>query len=231
VIGIIADALRDAFGNAGLAPGDVVELTVRDDGCGMDAATAARVFEPFFSTKFSGRGLGMAAVLGIVKAHGGAICVESEAGQGTCMRLLFPRSARPPAASRKAEPALPSSNGGTVLVVDDDEGIRELASEVLASAGLRVLTASGGREALLRVRELGAEHVGVVLLDLAMPDMSGEEAFARLRQLRSDLPVILVTGYDAAHIAESFAARGLDAVLRKPWEAEDLITTVRKLLS
>lgn len=230
VIAITREELRDAFGNAELAPGDVVELAVRDDGCGMDPVTVARVFEPFFSTKFSGRGLGMAAVLGIVQAHEGAICVESAVGQGTCMRALFPPSARGPAAVSKVEVVETSSRSGTVLVVDDDDGIRELAGEVLARAGFRVLKASGGREALERVREVGADGVDVVLLDLAMPDMSGEQAFLRLRELRGDLPVILVTGYDAAHIAENFAARGIDALLRKPWEPEDLVITVRKLL-
>ena len=199
---------------------------MRDDGCGMDAATTARVFEPFFTTKFSGRGLGMAAVLGIVQAHGGAIRVESVSGQGTCVRVLFPVSARRPIAIDAKKVASPAPCGGTVLVVDDDEGIRELAGEILGAAGFRVLTASGGHEALERVRAEGAERIDVVLLDLAMPDMSGEEAFLRLREIRGDLPVILVTGYDAGHVAESFAAGGLDGLLRKPWEPEDLVDAV-----
>jgi PAS domain S-box-containing protein len=226
VASITRDALRDAFGNADVAPGDVVELAVRDDGCGMDAATTARVFEPFFSTKFSGRGLGMAAVLGIVQAHQGAICVASEVGQGTRVRVLFPPSTRRPELRGAVQSVATSPRSGTVLIVDDDDGIRELAAEVLARAGFGVLTAHGGREALECLRSFGAERVGVVLLDLAMPDMSGEEAFLRLRELRGDLPVILVTGYDAARVAERFAARGLDALLRKPWEPEDLIAAV-----
>jgi len=230
VVAITREELRNAFGNRQVAPGDVVELAVRDFGCGMDAATTARVFEPFFSTKFSGRGLGMAAVLGIVQAHQGAICVESALGQGTRMRVLVPQSARRPVASPDAVSVATSSRGGSVLVVDDDDGIRELASEVLARAGFRVLTARGGHEALACVREVGADRVDAVLLDLAMPDMSGEEAFLRLRELRGDLPVILVTGYDAARVAERFAARGLDALLRKPWEPEDLIAAVRNTL-
>jgi PAS domain S-box-containing protein len=227
LVSIARDELRGAFGNAEVAPGGVVELAVRDEGCGMDAATAARVFEPFFSTKFSGRGLGMAAVLGIVQAHHGAICVESEEGRGTRVRVLFPPSVRRPEPREVARPVAMSSRSGTVLIVDDDDGIRELAAEVLARAGFSVLSARGGCEALECLQAFGADRVGVVLLDLAMPDMSGEEAFLRLREFRSDLPVILVTGYDASRVAERFAARGLDALLRKPWEPEDLIAAVR----
>ena len=222
--------LRDAFGNQDIEPGAVVELSVRDDGCGMDAATAARVFEPFFTTKFSGRGLGMAAVLGVVQAHRGAICIDSEVGKGTCVRALFPPSAgRPEASVARSVPAARRA-GGTVLIVDDDDGVLELAGEVVARAGFRVLTARGGREALARVHEVGADQVDAVVLDLAMPDMSGEETFLRLRELRGDLPVILVSGYDAARVADRFAARGLDAVLRKPWEPEGLVAALQQVL-
>jgi PAS domain S-box-containing protein len=228
---ISREEVRDAFGNKDVAPGDVVELRVSDDGHGMDAATAARVFEPFFSTKFSGRGLGMAAVLGIVQAHRGAICVESELGRGTCVRALFPPSARRPEASATPRAPAAAANGGTVLLVDDDEGILEVTGEVLLRAGFRVLTARGGREALECVRAAGVGGVDAVVLDLAMPDMSGEEAFLRLSELRSGLPVILVTGYDAASIADRFAARGLAAFLHKPWEPENLIATLHKVLS
>jgi PAS domain S-box-containing protein len=230
MVQISREELRDAFGNADVAPGDVVELSVSDDGRGMDAATAARVFEPFFSTKFSGRGLGMAAVLGIVQAHRGAICVESEAGHGTRVRALFPPSARRPEASATPRTPAAAVGGGIVLLVDDDEGILEVTGEVLVRAGFRVLTAHGGGEALDRVREAGVDGVDAVVLDLAMPDMSGEEVFLRLRELRSDLPVILVTGYDAASIADRFAARGLAGFLHKPWEPEDLVATLRKII-
>jgi CheY-like chemotaxis protein len=143
---------------------------------------------------------------------------------------LFPPSARrleesPPPRARAAQAA-----GGTVLIVDDDEGILDVSREVIARAGFHVLTARGGREALDRVRELGAAAIDAVVLDLAMPDMGGEETFLRLRELGDDLPVILVTGYDADRVAECFAARGLDAFLRKPWEPEELVATVRQVL-
>jgi PAS domain S-box-containing protein len=230
LVEISREELRDAFGNHEIAPGAVVELSVRDDGCGMDAATSARVFEPFFTTKFSGRGLGMAAVLGVVQAHGGAICVESEVGRGTRVRALFPPSARRLEASAAPRARGAKASGGTVLIIDDDEGILEVAGEVLARAGFRVLKAHGGCDALDRLREAGAATVDAVVLDLAMPDMSGEETFLRLRELRGDLPVILVTGYDAARVADRFAARGLDAFLRKPWEPEELVATVRQVL-
>jgi PAS domain S-box-containing protein len=232
LVEISREELRGAFGNGEIAPGAVVELSVSDDGCGMDAAAAARVFEPFFTTKFSGRGrgLGMAAVLGVVQAHHGAICVESELGRGTRVRALFPPSARCVEANATPRTQAAHASGGTVLIVDDDDGILEVAGEVIARAGFRVLKARGGCEALDRVREVGAAAVDAVVLDLAMPDMTGEETFLRLRELRGDLPVILVTGYDAARVADRFAARGLDAFLRKPWEPEELVATLHQVL-
>jgi DNA-binding NtrC family response regulator len=152
-------------------------------------------------------------------------------GRGTRVRALFPPSARRPEASATPHAPAAAANGGTVLLVDDDEGILEVTGEVLLRAGFRVLTARGGHEALECVRLAGVDGVDAVVLDLAMPDMSGEEAFLRLSELRSDLPVILVTGYDAASIADRFAARGLAAFLHKPWEPENLIATLHKVLS
>jgi PAS domain S-box-containing protein len=220
------DDLDGAFG-ASLAPGPAVVLEVHDEGCGMDPETAGRIFEPFFTTKFSGRGLGLAAVLGIVQAHGGAIRVASAPGQGTSLRVLLPPSVRPAAPAPAAPGDLAGAIRGTVLVVDDDEGVRELAREVLERAGFRVRTVGDGRAALELVRAAPAA-IDAVLLDLAMPDMSGEEAFLRLRELRGDLPVVLVTGYDAARAADHFAARGLQGFLRKPWEPEALVEAVQQ---
>jgi hypothetical protein len=139
VVRISREELHDAFGNADVAPGDVVELSVSDDGRGMDAATAARVFEPFFSTKFSGRGLGMAAVLGIVQAHHGAICVESEVGRGTRVRVLFPPSARLErrgAAGCRAGQRHGAARRRRRGILSD--------GQVLVRAGFHVLTARGG---------------------------------------------------------------------------------------
>jgi PAS domain S-box-containing protein len=227
---VTRDELDRAFGHAELAPGRSVALEVRDDGCGMDPETARRIFQPFFSTKFSGRGLGMAAVLGIVHTHRGAIRVVTEPGRGTAVRVVFAPSARRIESSEPVPIAPTGAKGARVLVVDDDAGVVELASEVLERAGHRVAVASGGCAALDRLRA-DPNGIDVVVLDLAMPDLGGEQVFLALRELRPDLPVILVTGYDSAHAAKRFAARGLDGFLRKPWEPEDLVAAVDHALA
>jgi len=216
--------LDDAFGDGHLAPGRYVALEVRDEGRGMDRETSRRIFEPFFSTKFSGRGLGMAAVLGIVQAHHGVIRVETAPGEGTLVRVLLPPTSRALAVAEAPAPA-GTSDGLRVLVVDDDEGVLELAREVLAAAGHRVRTASGGRAAIDLLRA-DPHAVDVVVLDLTMPEPGGEAVFREARALRADLPVILVTGYDAAHAAGRVT--GLDGFLRKPWEPEDLVAAVER---
>lgn len=218
--------LAAAFGAATLRPGRFVVMEVHDTGRGMDPATLERIFEPFFSTKFSGRGLGMAAVLGTVQSHGGAVEVESEVGRGTTVRLLLPPSSRSAAVAVAPECAAEGRSGGAVLLVDDDDGVLELAREVLERAGYRVLATTSANEAIERFAD--APDLVAALLDLVMPEMSGEELFLRLRELRPDLPVVLVTGYDAARSAERFGAPGLDGFLHKPWEPEEMVAAVQR---
>jgi PAS domain S-box-containing protein len=228
LVDVARSDLDGAFGAADVAPGRFVAIEVRDTGCGMDEATAARVFEPFFSTKFSGRGLGMAAVLGIVQSHRGVIRIDSAPGRGTTVRVLLPPTVHEGAALR-AVAARSATAGGNVLVVDDDAEIVDLVREVLERAGLGVVAAPGGCAAIETLR--ATTDIDAAVIDLAMPDMSGEELFVRLREQRPDLPVILVTGYDAAHAAQRFGARGLHAFLRKPWEPEDLVAAVRNAIA
>ncbi len=228
---VAEDEFQDTFGSADRKPGPYVVLEVTDTGVGLDPTLRSRIFEPFFSTKASGRGHGLAAVLGIVTAHGGHIQVESALGVGTTFRVFLPRSSElalvQPAQS-SALPA-PSGEGRCVLLVDDDEAVLEVGCAFLERAGFRVLTASGGFAALEVFRREGAA-VDVVVLDLAMPDLSGEETFEALRALRADVPVVLVSGYDRKQAAERFRTRGIEDFVRKPYEPDELTGSVVRAL-
>jgi PAS domain S-box-containing protein len=193
-----ADAayLVDTFGSGGLAEGEYAYLEVSDPGDGIDEENRKRIFEPFFSTKFTGRGLGLASVLGIVRGHHGAIKLVIEPGVGTRFRVLLPPAtgtALP--ASTGARTRRTESRGGTVLVVDDDEAVLELAREFLLRGGLDVVTAGGGREAMEILRSDVGGRIDAAVLDLAMPDLDGRETLLEIRRLRPELPVVMASGF------------------------------------
>ncbi len=220
--------LSEAFPGQVLEPGAYVRMEVEDDGCGMDAETIGRIFDPFFTTKFTGRGLGLSAMLGIVRGHRAGIRVESSPQKGTTFILLFPASAAsitpvPPA----AEPSLPMS--GTILVVDDEGIIRDLARNALEQAGFRVLEARDGLEAVQRF-ELDRGDVDLVLLDMTMPRMGGAEAFRCIRELAPEVLVLLTSGYTQKESLESLADLPPDGFLQKPFRVRELVNKVRELL-
>ncbi len=224
------DALVGMVSGAGMLPGLHAWLEVRDDGCGMDAATRDRMFDPFYSTRLPGRGLGLAAVLGIARAHGGGLRVESQEGRGTTMRLWLPAVAAalektPPAATARR---LPSSSR-LVLVVDDERVVRDVALRALQHAGFGVLAAESGRKAveMFRARR---DDVGLVVLDLTMPDAGGLETFAELRRLEPRLPILLSSGYTDEAVASVCQGDPLAAFLAKPYAPEDLLGCVRDML-
>jgi PAS domain S-box-containing protein len=224
--------LADTYGTADPSEGDYGFIEVADAGPGIDAANHSRVFEPFFSTKFSGRGLGLAAVHGIVQAHHGVIRLDSEPDRETRFRLLLPRSEESRAAEARPtpvrKPAADLPVGGIrVLVVDDDEALRELACEFLERAGCEVLTADGGAEAL-RIFDARSEEIDVVLLDLSMPDIDGRQTYAEIRRRCPNTPVILVSGYSEEMAAERFVAGAAGVeFLAKPYTADDLVERIR----
>jgi two-component system, cell cycle sensor histidine kinase and response regulator CckA len=212
------DYLRSTFLAPELSDGSYVFLEVSDNGCGMGPETQAKIFDPFFSTKFTGRGLGLSAVLGIVRGHKGAIKVYSELGRGTTLKLLFPAATARPQAAR-VEPVL--ERRGTVLVVDDEEVVRGVAARILGSYGFDVILAGDGREGVERFRERHQE-ISVVLMDLTMPALDGVDAFREIRALNDAVPVLLMSGYNEQDAVTRFAGKGLAGFVQKPFTVEML---------
>jgi two-component system cell cycle sensor histidine kinase/response regulator CckA len=211
-----------------LAPGRYVSLEVHDDGPGMDPETIDRIFEPFFTTKFTGRGLGLAAVLGVVRGHRGGLSVESAPGRGTTFRILFAPSAQPSAAGAAAA-ATPRRQEGRILLVDDEEAVREMIGEMLEQEGFEVLRAEDGAQGVA-IFDANRGRIDVVLLDLSMPGLSGEETFRRLRRIDPGVRVILSSGYDGNEARERFGASAPFAFLQKPYRPDQLLAEIGRCL-
>lgn len=213
-----------------LPEGLYVTLEVSDTGAGMSKEEQARMFEPFFTTKATGRGLGLAAVLGIVRGHQGAARVYSEPGVGTSFKLLFP--AYQATADDQAVSPAPlgwAHRDGTVLVVDDEETVRGVAGDMLVKLGFRVLLARDGLHALELFRARRAEIV-CVLLDLTMPELDGEETFRELRRIQPEVRVLLMSGYNEQDALARFVGKGLAGFIQKPFDVQTLQTRVFALL-
>ena len=222
--------LDQVFRGQDLQPGSYVTLEVSDTGCGMSSSVKDRIFEPFFTTKVTGRGLGLSATMGILKGHRAGMHIDSEPGRGTTFKLLFPTTEVQCEEAVVQSATSARTSRATVLLVDDEEMIREAATAVLESLGLTVVSACDGREAVAAVQRPDLQ-VDLVLMDLTMPHMDGREAFQIIRSLRPNLPVILSSGYNEQESIQSFSGRGLDAFLQKPYTLRALEQTVTDVLA
>jgi PAS domain S-box-containing protein len=212
----------------GLHPGDYVHISFSDTGSGMSPTTARRVFEPFYSTKFQGRGLGLAAVFGILKNHGGNIYVDSIPGKGTTFNIYLPAS--------KATPEVPAKNilkqlegTETILLVDDEELILKTTKRIIEYFGYTVLVARNGLEAL----DIACSHEGDIhlcILDMAMPVLDGADTYPRLKALSPDMKVIILSGYELDATAQALLDAGADGFLEKPVSGKVLVGKIREAL-
>jgi len=216
---------------AGSDPQDFVFLEVSDTGCGMDGGTLQRIFDPFFSTKFSGRGLGLAAVMGIVESHHGHIRIRTAPGEGTTFRILFPAVEAAPEGGGPSRSSGADWRGrGTVLLAEDEDGVREVVGRMLERMGFLVLHAADGIAAL-EALDRSDSAVTAVLLDVSMPRMGGSETLRRIRERRPDLPVILMSGYTEQEVASKLldGDHGTTGFLQKPFLPEDLTSVLRHI--
>ncbi len=205
-------------------------LEIRDTGRGMTLDTIDRVFDPFYTDKFTGRGLGLPVVLGLVKASDGAVSVESAPDEGSIFRVFWPLSMKEPVGPSKTLKNIREiEGGGTILLIDDEDMLRKMGHHMLEHLGFAVLTAPGGEEALDIFRE-HLNDIRCVITDLGMPGLNGWETLASLRKIDSDLPVILASGYDEASVMAEDHAERPQAFLSKPYSLKDLKTALGQAL-
>jgi PAS domain S-box-containing protein len=222
-------ATMSASGSGRLPSGSYVCLEVHDTGSGMSPETLARIFDPFFTTKFAGRGLGLSAVLGIVRSHRGAMKVYSHPGRGTTFKLLFPAS-RSRIDSHTAPSALDLAGEGTILIVDDEEIVRQAARHTLDRYGYQTLTAADGAQAVEIFRDRPG-GIAAVLLDLTMPVMSGEEILISLQGINPAVKVLLTSGYNEVEALQRFAGKSLAGFIQKPYTAAELARKVKEVVA
>jgi CheY-like chemotaxis protein len=211
-------------------PGNYVLLTVTDTGTGIDKKIMGRIFDPFFTTKERGRGtgLGLASTYGIVKGHRGYIDVASRKGKGTTFKIYLPASEKRVLEAFKHSDQLVTGTE-TVLLVDDEQAIRQVGRELLEAMGYHVLLASNGEEAL----ELYGSHnmdIDLVLLDIVMPQMGGGETYEKMRQINPDVRVLLLSGYSIDGEATKILERGCSGFIQKPFTMKELSGKIREIV-
>lgn len=217
-----------------IKPGKYVYIDVIDNGCGMDEDIHSKLFDPFFSTKQTGRGLGLPAVQGIMRGHGGAVIIDSKMDSGSRARIIFP-AITGKVESSSSEISASSHTGSDiskkdlVLVVDDEDVVRELCMEFVRIAGFGVLGAEDGIEGLEIFRR-ESDNLSCVLLDLSMPKMDGVTAFHEMKKINPGIPVILCSGYSEEDAVRSFAGEKLAGFLQKPYKLDMLLEKLNSIV-
>lgn len=218
--------------NYGLTQGEYILLEVSDSGCGVESSKIKQIFDPFYTTKFTGRGLGLAAVSGIIRSHNAGLIVESEIRKGTSFKIYFPVSNEIPENGRQVTKKHPSFKNRdlTVLIVDDEKYIRDLTIKMLNISGYRVQIAQNGREAIdVFTRE--KNDISCILMDLTMPELDGREALIEIRKVDPDIPIIITSGYCEYDIVSKFSEEKISGFLQKPYNLEDIISAIEDALS
>ncbi|MBK9990923.1 MAG: PAS domain-containing protein [Verrucomicrobia bacterium] len=225
----------DWFDGAALSPPEMnmefVRLEVRDSGCGMTPETIAKIFEPFYTTKFTGRGLGLAAVLGIIRSHRGGLIVRSVVGKGSVFALFFPADSALPVnpSPIRSVTITPWKRAGRVLVVDDEPHVLKVAASMLSNAGMTVETANDGYEALDFFRAK-PESFDLVVLDMTMPRLSGEETLYLLREIRPGVRVLFMSGYNRREVVDALPGRATLGFMQKPFTLQALRENLQYML-
>jgi PAS domain S-box-containing protein len=211
-------------------PGNYVKISVTDNGIGMDEAVMARIFDPFFTTKQAGRGtgLGLATVYGIIKNHGGFIDVYSEVGRGTTFSIYLPVTGKAPWEKQISREKI-WKGSGAVLLVDDEKMILNVAVPLLNGLGYEAFTASSGQEAI-EIYQNNKDGIDLIILDIVMPDIGGEETFNRLKEINPRVKVLLSSGYSVNEQAAGILKRGADGFIQKPFDIERLSRKMKEIL-
>jgi two-component system CheB/CheR fusion protein len=227
----VGQSSKDHLGSI-ITPGWYVCLEVSDTGCGMDYETKQRVFEPFYTTKFTGRGLGMSAVLGIITAHKGALQLTSQPGQGTTFKIYLPILESETVADTPIQRVVtvPWQGSGTILLVEDEEPVMMIAKTMLKALGFAIIEASNGKEALDQFQK-HVEDITMVVTDLGMPEMDGYMLFRELKNLKQDLPIVISTGFGDIDVTSRIARDEISGLIGKPFNFDQLRTVLKNVVS